>query len=166
MKGGFHMDLLYRIDKKINSFFKILCSICLIICTTSVFFNTIARYFFHRPFSWSEEVSVLTMVAMVFFGQIILESENNQLNLCLLYNGLNKKMKKSIKLFCSVVTISFSIFAIYAGYNLMVRNYSHSIKTQAIHFPYWIVYLIITISFTLIIVIRLIDPFCKNTKDM
>jgi len=133
-----------------------------LICTFVIFINTVTRYAFSKPMNWSEEVSVLCLIWIVFLSQGLLEFENNQLCMTALYNVLDKKVQRVINLLRSITTVILSSCLFYAGMNTVLRNYEFNIRTQVVNFPFWIAYLILPLIFVCIVIIRILDPFADK----
>ena len=142
-----------------------LACILLVLITTFGFINVVLRYLFAKPISWSEEMSVLGLVWMVYLSQGLLESDNDQLRMTALYRALGRKTRDVINGLRSVLTIGLSGYILYAGAQLAYRNYSMQTVTQSIGFPLWIAYLSIPIAFICIIVARIADPLTRISQE-
>jgi len=159
------MKSLQNFTKKLTDLLNVICGILLIICSLNAFINVISRYVFSKPFSWGEEVSVLTLVWMVFLSQGILERNNDQLRLTIIYRLIGIKVQSILNIIRSVVTVFLSSYLFYAGINTVIRNFHFKINTQAMNFPYWIVYLVLPIFFAIITIIRIFDPKVVLTEN-
>jgi TRAP-type C4-dicarboxylate transport system permease small subunit len=153
------MNRLLMRMKKFLRFLETISVILLIGCTINGFVNVIARYVFAKPFAWSEESGVLTMIWMVYLSQGILESQNDQLRLTVLYNVVGKKGHHVINTFRTILTIVMSCYIVVSGIGIVARNYALKVATQALNFPLWIAFLSIPVAFALVIIIRIIDPW-------
>jgi TRAP-type C4-dicarboxylate transport system permease small subunit len=153
------MNRLLMKIKKFLRFLEIISVILLIACTINGFVNVIARYVFAKPFAWSEEMGVLMMVWIVYLFQGVLEIQNDQLRLTVLYNVVGKKGHYVINTFRTILTIVMSCFIVVSGIGIVARNYALKVATQALNFPVWIAFLSIPVAFALVIIIRIIDPW-------
>ena len=159
------MHAIARTAKKAMVLMDYFACILLVLITTFGFINVVLRYLFAKPISWSEEMSVLGLVWMVYLSQGLLETENDQLRMTALYRAMGRKTRDAINVLRSVLTIGISGYLLYAGAHLAYRNYSMGTVTQSIGFPLWIAYLSIPIAFICIIAARAIDPLIRIAQD-
>ena len=145
--------------KRFLGYLEAISILLLIGCTMNGFVNVIARYVFSKPFAWSEELGVLMMIWIVFLSQGILEIQNDQLRLTILYNAVGTKGRYIINTFRTILTIVMSCLIVFAGIGIVIRNYNLKIATQALNFPLWIAFLSVPTAFALVSIIRIIDPW-------
>lgn len=105
-----------------------------------------------------EEVSVLSLVWMVYLSQGLLENDNDQLAMTALYRVLGEKVRSAIDVLRCVVTVFLCGYLFYSGLSIVMRNWELSVTTQAIGFPLWIAYLVIPLAFGCVIITRLVNP--------
>jgi C4-dicarboxylate transporter DctQ subunit len=134
-----------------NKSANIIAAISLLMCVSSAIVNVIARYLFNRPFKWSEEFCVITLVWMVYCSLPHLEQNNENLNMTAFYNYLPRKVKEFVNILCSLTVVAISVVIVKASIAIVVRNYAMKINTQVFDWPYWIIYLVIPLSFALFI---------------
>jgi TRAP-type C4-dicarboxylate transport system permease small subunit len=147
--------------KKFLSFLEAISTILLVGCTINGFVNVIARYIFAKPLAWSEESGVLTMLWMVYLSQCILEANNDQLRLTILFNVVGKKIQYVINILRSILTVVMSCYIVFSGMGIVIRNYELKVATQALNFPLWIAYLALPAAFAFVIIIRVFDPLVR-----
>jgi len=145
--------------KRFLGYLEAISILLLIGCTMNGFVNVIARYIFAKPLAWSEELGVLMMIWIVFLSQGILEIQNDQLRLTILYNAVGTKGRYIINTFRTILTIVMSCLIVFAGIGIVIRNYNLKIATQALNFPLWIAFLSVPTAFALVSIIRIIDPW-------
>jgi TRAP-type C4-dicarboxylate transport system permease small subunit len=153
------MNRLLMKMKKFLGFLDTISIVLLIGCTINGFINVIARYLFAKPFAWSEEMGVLMMVWIVYLSQGVLEIQNDQLRLTVLYNVVGKKGHHVINTFRTILTIVMSCYIVVSGVGIVARNYALKVATQALNFPVWIAFLSIPVAFALVAIIRIVDPW-------
>jgi C4-dicarboxylate transporter DctQ subunit len=130
--------------------------------TVIAFVNVVARYAFSSPIAWSDEMNVLAMVWMVYISQGILERNNDQLRLTVLYNVMGSKLKKGVNILRTVLTLGVGVSLCYAGMEIVIRNWQLKVCTQALGFPIWIAYLSLPLAFGLMTVARVLNPLIKD----
>ncbi len=145
--------------KRFMRFLEAISILLLIGCTINGFINVIARYLFSKPFAWSEELGVLMMIWIVYLSQGILEIQNDQLRLTILYNVVGRKGRYAINIFRTILTVGMGCFIVSSGIGIVIRNYTLKIATQALNFPLWIAFLSVPTAFALVSIVRIIDPW-------
>jgi TRAP-type C4-dicarboxylate transport system permease small subunit len=130
--------------------------------TMIAFVNVVARYAFSSPIAWSDEMNVLAMVWMVYIPQGILERNNDQLRLTVLYNIMGVKLRTAINILRTILTLGVGVSLCYAGMEIVVKNWQIKVFTQALGFPIWIAYLSLPLAFGMITVARILNPLIKN----
>jgi len=172
-KGGASLKFLRIILEKIRTTVKVIVEIfnslgCvfLFICVGSITLNITMRNLFNSPVNWAEELSVLTLVLLVYSSIPKIECYNDHLCMNVLYRVLPKKIRVILDLFRSLFTIAVFGYLAYIGYTLVIRNFASGIKTQVLGVPYGYIYGILPIMFTLIAICRFVDPFVTmRTKE-
>lgn len=145
--------------KRLLSYLEAISILLLIACTLNGFVNVIARYIFAKPLAWSEELGVLMMIWIVFLSQGILEIQNDQLRLTILYNVVGTKGRYVINTFRTILTTAMSCLIVSAGIGIVTRNYVLKVTTQALNFPLWIAFMSLPVAFVLVLAIRIMDPW-------
>jgi TRAP-type transport system small permease protein len=152
--------------KRLLNFTEIISVVLLAGCTIMGFVNVVARYIFSRPIAWSDEMNVLALVWMVYLSQGILEAQNNQLRLTVLYNVMGRRLRYFVNGLRSLVTISLCCLFLYAGMGIVIRNYQLGIRTQALGFPIWIAYLALSVAFFLTALVRVLNPLIESRPEL
>jgi TRAP-type C4-dicarboxylate transport system permease small subunit len=157
--------MLVRVTSKLMEAMNTVGYILLAVMTVFTFMNVVMRYLFARPLAWSEEVSVFCLVWCVYLSQGLLEMENDQLRMTVLYRFMGRKVRLAINGLRSALTIGLCGYILYGGVQIVQRNYAMKTVTQALEFPLWIPYLAIPLAFGCIILVRLVDPLVRSYFD-
>lgn len=160
------MPQIFKGIKRLLDFLEVVSILLLIVCTLNGFANVVARYFFAKPFAWSEELGVLTLVWLVYLSQGIIETYNDQLRLTVLYNALGKKVQSVINILRSFLTAGMGCYLLFSGIGIVARNYDLKVATQALGFPLWISYLALPVAFALVVIIRTLDPLIQFVETI
>ena len=162
------MDFNY-IDKQVSrfsNFLQILALIALIILTTSVIYEVVARSVLDKPTIWSIEVVTYMISCVAFFGSAHVLRINRHLEINLLTNLLNSKLKKIINFISNFLALCFCLIAFYYGCKLINLTYILGVVSESeLRVPQWIPQFTIPIGFfalSLEFIIRLI----KNIKNI
>lgn len=138
--------------------------VLLVIITVLGFFNVIMRYCFSKPLPWMEEMSVLSMVWMVYLAQGMLESQDSQLRMTALYRVMGPKMQYVVNAVRTTLTLFIFGYLLVYGCGVVATNYSFKTTTQALGFPLWIAFLALPVTFVMIIVARILDPLARHAQ--
>lgn len=151
--------------KKVSSFLNIIGAVILVICTVVIFFNVVFRYCFNSPFRWGDEFSILMLGWFVFLPQASLELKNQQLQMTVLYNAVNQRVRTVFNALRSSITAILGLYLSYWCYKVILLNYQIGGTTMAMRLPLWITYLVVPICMLMIALIRIFDFFVKGEVD-
>jgi C4-dicarboxylate transporter DctQ subunit len=136
-----------------------------VIITVLGFVNVIMRYVFAQPIAWVEEMSVLSMVWMVYLSLGILETENDQLRMTALYMLFGPRMRYVVNAVRTAVTAFIFGYLLFYGCGCVAINYNLKSCTQALGFPLWIAFLALPVTFVLIVIARILDPLVRHATE-
>lgn len=163
------MDL-NHIDKlvsRLSNFLQILALIALVILTTSVIYEVVARSILDRPTIWSIEVVTYMISIVAFFGSAHVLRINRHLEINLLTNLLNHKLNKIMNFFSNFIALCFCLITFYYGCKLTYLSYILGVVSESeLRIPQWLPQLTVPIGFfalSLEFLIRLIKSI-KNIK--
>lgn len=122
-----------------------------------LFYGVVLRYGFQLPTTWQDEVARILLVWGILIGASATLRNNNHIRMDLLYNILPEKVKKYVDIFANIVILSFFIFLLTSGMELVNQKLVTG-QASLNGYPLWIIYLILPISATLLI-IRTIEKF-------
>ena len=81
--------------------------------------NVILRYFFGRPFSWAEEVSVLLLVWAVLLGAALVQKRDEHVAITYLFDRFPVKWKNIILIFGNLCIGAILVVHFFSGINLL-----------------------------------------------
>lgn len=136
----------------------------LVVITVLGVFNVIMRYVFSQPIAWVEEMSVLTMVWMVYLSQGMLESHNDQLRMTALYMLFGPRMQHLVNAVRTTLTAFIFGYLLFFGCGVVANNYALKSTTQALGFPLWVAFFALPVTFVLVIIARILDPLVKRAE--
>lgn len=150
------MKPLRAIVIKATSLLEIICVFMLCVCTLSAFIGVVMRYLLNRPFNWIEEVSALSLCWLVFLFQPKLENEYNQLSMAVFFNSRGRGYKNFVRILQSILTIGLGGYLFYHAVLIVRMNIATHQITPALEMPWWILYMIMPLSFAGLVIIHLI----------
>ncbi|AFM25901.1 TRAP transporter small permease [Desulfomonile tiedjei] len=133
----------------------------LVVITVMGFLNVVMRYLFARPIAWMEEMTVLSMVWMVYLSQGMLESENSQLRMTVVSRLFGPKLQFLVNTIRTALTLFIFGYLLISGCGVITNNYNFKTCTQALGFPIWIAFLALPVTFIIIMIPRILDPAVK-----
>jgi len=102
------------------------------------------RYVLNNPLSWTEELSRITLVWLVFWGSVIATRRKKHLSISFFVDLLPEKIRIYIEIFNQLLLIIFLGIFSYTGYRVMLIT--KGIVTPALGISYLWFYLIVPIS--------------------
>lgn len=107
-----------------------------------LFYGVILRYILELPTTWQDEVARIFVVWGVLIGASATLRKNNHIRVDLLYKLFPQRFQRVIDIFANVVTLSFFVFLIVSGAQLVQMRLATG-QTSLDGTPLWIIYLII-----------------------
>jgi len=101
-------------------------SICLLAVMTVVVFAQVVFRIFHASITWSEELSIYTMVWCVFLGAALCCRKGTMIGLEIFRSILPKKLQKAVILLASLCTVAFLLFLTYVGVQIASQMWNQS----------------------------------------
>ncbi|MDD4569719.1 MAG: TRAP transporter small permease [Tepidanaerobacteraceae bacterium] len=121
------MKLIKGLTRIIEKF----CTLLFIIMTVITFFQVISRYFFGISYFWADEMSIFSMIWLVFLGASISVSHNAHTRIDYFISLFPPKIKKWIEIFNNFICMTFIILVTYYGLDvikLTMKNVSTGLK--------------------------------------
>jgi C4-dicarboxylate transporter DctQ subunit len=140
--------------------------VLLIFITVMGFLNVVMRYVFAQPIAWVEEMTVLSMVWMVYLSQGMLESENSQLSMTVVSRLFGPKLQFLVNTVRTALTLFIFGYLLVSGCGVITNNYNFKTATQALGFPIWMAFLALPVTFIIIIIPRILDPLIKHAGEL
>lgn len=131
-----------------------------------MFYEVLMRYVFDSPTTWINETASIIVVWGILLGLSIGLRDNHHISVDIFYTILPKRIQKIVDIFANLVGISFCIFFIYNGIELVTHTFESGQVTMDTRMPFWIYYLVIPIS-GLTFMIRFIERIINvlNNKN-
>jgi TRAP-type C4-dicarboxylate transport system permease small subunit len=133
--------------------------------TGILFANVVFRYLLAEPFAWAEELTALMQMWFVFLPQAWIEARNEHLFLTVLTSRITHAgTNRILQLARSIGIILVNSYLVYYGTKVVLQGYRFGSKTYTLEFPFWIVYAVLPVSLALVVLVRVLDPFCTRSK--
>ncbi|MEI3606469.1 TRAP transporter small permease [Pseudogracilibacillus sp. SE30717A] len=125
--------------------------------------QVITRKFLDNPLSWPEEISLITMIWISFFGAYQCTVENVHLKMDILSNKLSEKGKQILKVVSNFFVLGFLIMVVYWAYPFILQSGSLAMPVSGL--PMWVPYGIIWIS-CMLMTIEIIRQIIGGFKQL
>ncbi|HSP23471.1 MAG TPA: TRAP transporter small permease [Planococcus sp. (in: firmicutes)] len=120
-------------------------------------YSVFMRYVLGASQSWATEIYTMLLVWAIFIGFSTALKEDKHIAIDIIYDRAGPTFRKVSQVFTLLVGISFSVFIIWTGMDMVMTAYAQQIKTIDLGFPIWINYLIMPIAGTLLFI-----RFCEK----
>ena len=124
-----------------NKSIEIICIIAITVSLATVLSQVFVRYVLRLGFAWVEEVTNYMLVVIAIFGACLNLYENNDINLRLIIDRFNPKLKNIINLFTYLFILLFLAFLIKYGYAFSLQGLKRDSITLGIkmYIPFLII---------------------------
>jgi C4-dicarboxylate transporter, DctQ subunit len=139
------MQILAKIE---NAFTWLFFSVGIAVSLYSVFM----RYVMGNSQSWATEIYTMLLVWAIFIGFSTALRDDKHIAIDMVYDKAGPLYKKIANIVTLLVGLTFSVFIIWTGMEMVLAAYSQQIKTIDVGFPIWINYLIMPIAGTLLFI--------------
>lgn len=144
--------------KSINYLLAILLAVIVLI----VFSNVLSRYLLNASLAWSDEISRMMFIWLVFLGAIIAYINNEHLGLDIFINIFPKKITQVFILVADIVVFISLTVVLKGGIDMTVDSFESGWVSSAVPIQYGYIYLVVPISAALM----LIECLLKFIKDI
>ena len=139
---------------------EVLCIVMVIAIILQVFF----RFVVQRPLGWTEELATTCFVMMVYVGSIGATRKDSHLKLELFTNMIkSEKGRLRFSIIGDIVFFIVGLILAYAIVGIAMNLKASGMTTSMLHWPKWILYMVLPISLVLIDV-RLIQNMIHKVK--
>ena len=150
--------------KFLNEFEIYIGAVIFILMTILLFVQVVTRYVFHRSFTWTEEISTIFFVWMVYLGVCSAVLRRKHLRIDAFVEAMPFKVKKILLIISNIIFIAFLLYLIFPLMT-MVQNYaSRGAATPLMKFPNAVAYGMLPACFALTCV-RLIQEIIRLAKE-
>lgn len=126
-----------------------------------VFLNVIFRYFLKNSIAWSEEVSRMMLIWLVFLGAIMAYINNEHLGLDILIKAFHKRIARLLTILADILIMYALAIVLIGGIQMTSDSFASGWVSSAVPVLYGYVYLIVPISAFLM----LTESAIKLVKD-
>lgn len=133
--------------------------------TVVVFFSVFFRYVLNSPIIWSDEVIMISMLCLTYFGSALASHRGKHINVDLLEALIGRKYPRMVSLsrrvndiICIIVLISVAVFAV------KLSIFSKDQHTDILYLSYFWIYSILTVGLIFMILIigqKILDEWKK-----
>jgi C4-dicarboxylate transporter DctQ subunit len=109
----------------------------------------VARWFFNTSLTWSEDLSRVLLVVMVYFGAAAVSGEDRHIRVEFILNALPAAVQRAVRLLIDLACLAFSLLAVWLGIRL-VRDTAAiglSFAHSGFALPVWVAQSCIPVSF-------------------
>jgi len=134
-------------------FLQYLCMGLIIGLTVVVFFKVFFRYVLNNPIIWSDEVIMLLMLSITYFGAALAAHKGSHINVELLeamLEGKHPRIKKTLRRLNDIITIVILIIVMVFAVKLSI--YSRDQQTDILFLSYFWIYIILPIGLLFMII--------------
>lgn len=128
-----------------------------------VMLQVITRKILDNPLAWPEEISLITMIWISFFGAYQCTVEEVHLKMDFLSNKLSEKGKRNLKVVSNFFVLVFLIMVVYWAYPFILQSGSIAMPVSGL--PMWIPYGIIWIS-CILMTIDIVVQILSSIKQL
>ncbi len=139
-----------------------LCAILLTGMVVVVFANVVARYFLNAAIGWSEEVSRFMFIWVAFLGSVLAFRRGEHLGLDLLVKSLPRTAAHVVLLTGDLLVVAALVYLTKGGIEMTADSLESGWVSSAVPIPYGYVYLVVPVSFALM----LVDALLKTIQDV
>lgn len=149
---------LFRVIREVD---KVIAGLALAVALWILGQEMIARWFFDQSFTWTEDLSRVLLVVMVYFGVSAVTSEDGHIRVEFVLEALPPAFAKAMRLVIDLSCLAFSLTATWLGLRLVrdTANLGLTFAHSEFAMPVWVAQACIPAAFALIslrIAIRLV----------
>ncbi len=108
----------------------------LFIMVALVFFNVLLRYIFNSGLPWSEEISRLCFVWVVFLGIVLAARDRAHLVVDIISSFVPAKVLTVLSYIVKLITITIMLTILIGGTKLMILTYSQKLPASGLSTAY------------------------------
>ncbi|MEL6859172.1 MAG: TRAP transporter small permease [Pseudomonadota bacterium] len=107
----------------------VLSASCLVLMTSIISYQVIARYFFNSSPAWSERLSLVLLAYLVFFGAAVGVHERFHIRIDALRNAMSKPIAKLFDVSANLAVALAGIVMVVAGWQLTTTLWAFDIPS-------------------------------------
>ncbi|MCD8352287.1 MAG: TRAP transporter small permease [Planctomycetaceae bacterium] len=130
----------------------ILAGVCLVALLCATIFGVIMRYVVNSPLTWMEEVQMLCIIWLVFFGGSAAFRLQAHVAIEILVDAMPRWMKKAVEVIIFLVVTAVLLFIAYRGYEYVARLAGGRRVSNVLRIPYALTYAALPLGAALMLV--------------
>lgn len=138
--------ILKRIDKVVGKMEMFLIQYSVLAIALIMTAQIIFRYLLNTPIYWAEEICVILMINLTFFGLSCLVHFRTLVAVTLLRNLVSTKVQKAISMLVALIIIVILILLTYYAVNWVASPNTQLEMSETIAIPKWTLYTIMPIA--------------------
>ena len=130
------------------------CLVLLLSLTIIVFAKVLFRYLFNSPLVWSDEVIMLALLALTYFGAALAAESRAHINVEIAENIFKRWNENALKLYyliCDIIMVLLLFLVIYFAVSISI--YSKNQETDILLLSYFWVYILMPIGLLFMILL-------------
>ena len=145
-----------------------MCLALLLGLTVIVFAKVLFRYLFNSPLIWSDEVIMLALLALTYFGAALAAESRSHISVEIAENILKRWNTQALKIYhliSDIFIIVILFIVIYFGVNISI--YSRNQQTDILLFSYFWVYIVMPVGIVFMILLisrRIYEDWFKTSE--
>ena len=131
-----------------------ICLVLLLGLALLVFAKVIFRYLLNSPLIWSDEIILLSLLALTYFGAALAAYERSHISVDLIEILIKRRGTAALKVFrlvSDIIIVSVLSFIIY--YGVQISLYSRNQQTDILLLSYFWVYMIMPLGLVFILLL-------------
>ncbi|MFP8967758.1 TRAP transporter small permease [Pokkaliibacter sp. CJK22405] len=153
------MRVLRLLERRFEEF---LCSLMMAGIAILLNLEVIRRYVFNSPSSWSDEVCRTLMICIVFIGVPWAVKTNSHVIIDLIPVS-NRKLRGFFEILSKIIFMVFCGFFITSSVSAIEFHHMLGSETEGLQLPYWIMLMVLPLSFGLTI-LRLLQSIVESYR--
>lgn len=126
--------------KKLMHIDLVIACICLALMVFIVFSNVILRYCFNAPYQWGEEVEMLLIVWVIWYGGSAAFRTGNQICVDMVLGLLPQKAQKVVNVIIFILSFFVILFMFRQGLSYVLQLHDTNRVTETLHISRAFVY--------------------------
>ena len=119
-------------------------------------YNVISRYVFNRALLWADEITVFTMIALIWLGAIVGAWRGAEIRMDIILDALPEQIKRPLLVIQEIVIAALLGWVAWISYGYVARVYQFGMRSDSANIPTWIIHITIPVSLATIALISIV----------
>ena len=130
------------------------------------FYSVVARYVFHWPLDWSDEIAAYAVIWCTFFGISALIKTDDHVRVDLLVGRLSEKRRNILNFFHGLLALGFVLVVAWGGYVMVKKSHAAFVTSEShLKFPMYLPFLIMPLG-GLLLSFRMVERLVTLGKSL